>query len=88
MNLVLPTATTTLVPIQAGKAALLQNNSGVSIYIGGSDVTADTETTGGYVLADGAELAISNGGGIDPLIEPLYATHADGGSINLTILLL
>ena len=44
-----------------GNSILIKNPSGsVTVYIGGSDVTADTTAgTGGYPLAPGGELAVT-----------------------------
>lgn len=44
-----------------GVSLLIKNPSGsVTVYIGGSDVTADTTAgTGGYPLAPGGEMAIT-----------------------------
>jgi hypothetical protein len=85
MNLSLTTATRTLLPIQNDRACIIQNNSAATIYLGGDDVTADTAATGGYVLASGREVALSNGGGVDILLRPIYAIQASGGTVSLTI---
>jgi hypothetical protein len=86
MNVSLTTANRTLLPIQNDRGVVLQNNSASSIYLGPVDVTADTTATGGYILAAGSQLALTNGGGVDLLLRPLYAIQASGGTINLTIL--
>lgn len=86
MNVSLTTATRTLLPIQNDRGVVLQNNTSSPIYLGDVTVTANTASTGGYVLAAGSQIALTNGGGVDLLLRPLYAIQASGGSINLTIL--
>jgi hypothetical protein len=84
MNVVLVSGTVTKLPLRNKSGAVLQNNSGSDIYLGGADVTADTAATGGYKLADGKELGI---GGGDLLRETvLYALQSSGSNKNLTIL--
>ena len=73
---------------QRAGGVILQNNSGVDIYLGDADVTADDAGTGGYLLADGKELAFSDGGGTDLSGRQLYARHANVGAVNLTLLVL
>ena len=89
MNITIPdgsTPTKVLSWDAARKAVILQNNGSVSLYLGGSTVTADAAATGGYILAAGKELAISNGGGSDPASLELWAVHADASDQKITVL--
>ena len=89
MNISIPAGSTPTLVLpwdSARKAAILQNNSAGDIFVGPSNVTADTAATGGYKIAAGKELAISNGGGSDPASNALWAVHAGGGTLILTYL--
>lgn len=90
MNIELPAGTITRILPQNQRAGgvILQNNSGVDIYLGGADVTADGADTGGYLLTDGRELALSDGAGADLSTRALYAVHADAGTVKLAALLI
>lgn len=56
----------------AGQSVLLKNAGGQTVYLGGSDVTADTTAgTGGYPLSAGAEISVALGG-----VEKLYGRVA------------
>jgi hypothetical protein len=89
MNISIPTGSTPTLVLEWDanrKAAILQNNSASDIFIGPSNVAANTAANGGYKLAAGKEIAISNGGGSDPASSAIYAVHAQGGALNLTYL--
>lgn len=60
-----------------GNSVLITNTSSVTVYIGGSDVTADAAaSTGGKPLAAGAELPATVGPG-----EVIYGRVASGSQV-------
>lgn len=87
MNVSIPTGATPTKVLTWGnrRSAVLQNNSGSDIYLGGDDVTSDAAATGGYILKDGQSLAMSNGGGADSASGPVYAVHAEAGTLKLVV---
>lgn len=90
MNISIATGTTPTQVVEWSperKAYILQNNTAVDIYLGDSDVTADDAETGGYKLAAGKEIAVSNGGGSDPAALSLFGVHASGSAVKITVLI-
>jgi len=90
MNINLPNGAVTRILPQTQRAGgiILQNNTEVDIYLGGEDVTADDEATGGYKLLAGGQLSLSDGGGADLSTRVLHAVHGDAGDVKVTMFLM
>lgn len=71
------TTTPTLIatPVGGNDGVLIQNNGGVPVFLGGSEVTPDQTSTGGIALAAGVTLMVPTVGN---QLAGLYGVVASG----------